>query len=246
MDELTTTTTVAGPLGDLAANFYFSPFAVARAESIGLDVVSLYGAGRGGVIAGATPTVADETFFFFKPGMIASMVEKGRSLAAESAILDAHLAAASDYAETTFARVDEVTLLRFAELAEKVAAGAPKGNWPIFDGYFASPTPATAAAKAYRGAILLRELRGGIHTDAVKAAGLSAATACQFDRDDFYFRMHGFGDDDVVELTPEVEALKASTEQATNAAMAERFAVLSAEERAGLVEGTHALVGALS
>ena len=240
-----TTTTVAGPLGDLAANFYFSPFSVARAESIGLDVVSLYGSGRGGVIASATPAQVDDVFFFFKTGMITAMVEKGRSLASEADIVSAHLGAADDYAEASFAGVDEAVLLRFAELAQKVASAAPKGNWPIFDGYFAAPTPNTPQAKAYRGAILLRELRGGVHTEAVKAAGLSPVTACQFDRDDFYFRMHGFGDDDVVELTNEVKALKDSTESATNAKMAELFSVLSVDERIELTEGLNALVGAL-
>ncbi len=246
MDELTIATTVAGPLQDLAGKFYFSPFAVDRAASIGIDVVALYGAGRGGVVLGATPNQVDEIFYFFKPGMVAAMVEKARSLASEEAIVDAHLAAANDYAEASFAGVDDETLLRFAELANNVAAAAPTGIWPLFDGYFAAPTPTTPAAAAYRGAILLRELRGGVHTEAVKAAGLSPVTACQFDRDDFYFRMHGFGDDDVVELTNEVKALKDSTESATNAKMAELFSVLSVDERIELTEGLNALVGALS
>jgi len=245
MDELTIATTVAGPLQDLAGKFYFSPFAVDRAASIGIDVVALYGAGRGGVVLGATPNQVDEIFYFFKPGMVAGMVEKARSLASEEAIVDAHLAAANDYAEASFAGVNDETLLRFAELANNVAAAAPTGSWPLFDGYFAAPTPTTPAAAAYRGAILLRELRGGVHTEAVKAAGLSPVTACQFDRDDFFSPTPGFGDDDVVQLTNEVKALKDSTESATNAKMAELFSVLSVDERIELTEGLNALVGAL-
>ena len=57
------------PLGTVAgAAFYFSPEAAARAEGIGLDVVSLYAAGRGAVLGDRTPDEVDETFFFFKPG----------------------------------------------------------------------------------------------------------------------------------------------------------------------------------
>ena len=64
-----------------------------------------------------------------------------------------------------------------------------------------APAAPTAAAGAYRAAILLRELRGGVHTDAVKAAGLSPVTACQFnrDRDLDNFKMHGFSEEDLVE-----------------------------------------------
>ena len=245
MDANSTTTAIAGPLGDLAANFYFSPFSVARAEAIGVDVVSLYGAGRGGVATGATPTEVDEIFYFFKPGMIAAMVEKGRSLASEADIVSAHLGAADDYAEATFSGVDAATLEAFTQAALAVAEAAPSGLWPLFDGYLAAPAPQSPAAKAYRGAILLRELRGGLHTDAVKAAGLSPATACQFDRDDFYFRMHGFGDDDVVELTDSVKALKEETEVATNTGVAERLSAVSAQQRQAIVDGTAALVAAL-
>ena len=71
MDATTAVSTIAGPIGDLAAHFYFSPQAVARGEAIGLDVVSLYGAGRASVLGGLDPQAADATCHFFKPGMVA-------------------------------------------------------------------------------------------------------------------------------------------------------------------------------
>src|SRR5271165_5546087 len=46
MDATTASSIIAGPLGDVAGNFNFSKQAIARGEAIGLDVVSLYGAGR--------------------------------------------------------------------------------------------------------------------------------------------------------------------------------------------------------
>ena len=55
----------------MGAAFYFSPEAAARAEGIGLDVVSLYAAGRGAVLGDRTPPEVDETFFFFKSGPFA-------------------------------------------------------------------------------------------------------------------------------------------------------------------------------
>ncbi|MGV1087652.1 MAG: helix-turn-helix domain-containing protein [Mycobacterium sp.] len=243
MDATTAASTIAGPLGKLGSNFYFSPQAVARGEAIGLDVVSLYGAGRASVLGGVDAEAADAIFYFFKPGMVAAVVTRGRSLASEDLIATAHLGAADDYAESTFADVDSATLAAFADAVDALAATVPSGSWPLFDGYRSAPAPTTAAARAYRAAILLRELRGGVHTDAVKACGLAPATACQFDLDNF--RLHGFSDDDIVELGPEIEAQKAGAEAATAAQMSALFAPLSQTQLEAIVTGTHALAAAV-
>lgn len=113
------------------------------------------------------------------------------------------------------------------------------------NGYRSAPAPTTAAAQAYRAAILLRELRGGVHTDAVKACGLSPATACQFNRDLDNFKMRSFSDDDIVEHTPKIEAQKAAAKAATTAQMAALFAPLSQTQLDAIVTGTNALVAAL-
>ena len=120
-------------------------------------------------------------------------------------------------------------------------------SWPLFDGYRTAPASATPAAKAYRAVILLRELRGGVHTDAVKAEGLDAPAACQLDRPGMdFFRMHGFSEEDLVEPTAELTAKKAAAEEATNARMAELFATLSPAQRQAIVDGTKALAAAVA
>ncbi len=245
MDATTAASTIAGPLGDLAADFYFSKQAIARGEAIGLDAVSLYGAGRASMLGGVDPETADTIFYFFKPGMIAAVVTRGRSLASEDAIAAAHLGAADDYAEATFATGDSATLGAFTDAVGALAATVPSGLWPLFDGYRSARAAPTAAARAYRAAILLRELRGGVHTDAVKATGLSPATACQFNRDLDNFKMHGFSEKDMVEYTPEIEAQKAAAEAATTAQMAALFAPLSQTQLEAIVAGTNALIAAL-
>ncbi len=247
MDATTAASTIAGPLGDLAANFYFSKQAIARGEAIGLDVISLYGAGRASMLGGVDPETADAIFYFFKPGVIAAVVSRGRSLASEDAIAAAHLGAADDYAEDAFAAVDSATLGAFTDAVGALVATVPSGCWPLFDGYRSAPTAPSAAARAYRAAILLRELRGGVHTDAVKAAGLSPVTACQFNRDGDLanFKMHGFSEEDMVEYTSEIAAQKAAAEAATTAQMAALFAPLSQAQLEAIVAGTNALVAAL-
>jgi hypothetical protein len=245
MDATAATSMIAGPIGDVGGNFYFSEQAIARSEAIGLDVVSLYGAGRASMLGGADPDTADAMFYFFKPGMIAAVVTRGRSLAGEDAIAKAHLGSADDYADATFDAVDSVILGAFNEAVGALAAKVPPGCWPFFDGYRSAPAASTVPARAYRAAILLRELRFGVHTDAVKAAGLAPSTACQFNRDLDSFKRHGFAEEDMVECTPEIEAQKAVAEAATTAQMAALFAPLSQAQLEAVVAGTNALVGAL-
>src|SRR6478752_6826759 len=115
MDATTASSIIAGPLGEVGANFNFSKQAITRSEAIGLDVVALYGAGRASTAGGIDPHAADAIFYFFKPGMIAEIVSRGRSLASEDAIATAHLGAADDYAEATFAAVDSATLDAFTD-----------------------------------------------------------------------------------------------------------------------------------
>ncbi len=244
MEPLTCATTTGPIFSALGAVFYFSPASIARAESIGLDVVSLYGAGRGGALHGQAPQEIDQTFFFFKPGMIAAMVERGRSLAEPEVIWDAHLGGADDFARATFTNVDASVFTGFADAAEVVVAAAPRGRWPIFDGYRAAPMPEDHVARAYRSVIALRELRGGVHTDAVVSLGLSGAVACQLDQGDGYFKLHGFTDDDKVPVTDELLASKAAAEQRTDEAMAELFAALRSDQLEELVAGAAALEAA--
>jgi hypothetical protein len=245
MDATTASSIIAGPVGDVAGNFNFSEEAIARAEAIGIDVVALYGAGRASMLGGVDPEAADAAFYFFKPGMIAEVVARGRSLASEDAIATAHLGSADDYAEATFAAVDSATLGAFTDAVGALVATLPSGAWPFFDGYRSAPPAPTAAARAYRAAILLRELRFGVHTEAVQAAGLSPATACQLNRDPDNFTRHGFTEEDMVEYTPELEDQKAAAEAATTAQMAALFAPLSQTQLEAIVAGANALVGAL-
>ena len=245
MDATTAAQTIAGPIGGLGGSFYFAKQAIARGDAIGLDVVSLYGAGRASMLGGVDPDTADALFHFFKPGMIAAVVTWGRSLASEEAIAIAHLGSADDYADTTFAAVNSATLNAFTDAVGALVTTVPLGSWLFFDGYRSAPAASTAAARAYRAAILLRELRFGVHTDAVKAVGLSPATACQFNTDLENFKRHGFAEDDMVEYTPEIEAQKAAAEAATTAQMAALFSPLSEIQREAILDGTNALVAAL-
>ncbi len=244
MDAHEAARATAGPLGGVGAGFYFSPQAVARATECGIDVVSLYACGRGGVLGDVSAYEVDRVFAFFKPGMISGVVESGRAQATGD-ILAAHVASAADYAQATFGGIDPVVLGGFNEAAQTVIDGLPTGRWPLVDGYRALPVPEDLLAQAYWRAVILREVRGGVHTEAVAESELSFAAACQFDRGDDYYRLHGFGDDDRVPETDEALAMRAEVEEETEDRMAGLFDVLDASGLEALVAGALAFEGAV-
>jgi hypothetical protein len=246
MDALAAARATAAPLNELGSAFYFSPQAAARAGAIGLDVFLLYAGGRGGILGDRTSAEVDEEFFFFKPGMITLMVEAARASADPAAIVEAHLGAADDYARATFGGTDPAAVAGFDAAARAVVDTLPSGSWPLVDGYRSAGLPADPVASAYRQTVILRELRGGVHLDAVVAAGLTAAVACQFDRGDDYYALHGFSDDDRVPETPELLATRVAAEEATDVAMADLFADLDTGQRSDLAAGAGALFAALS
>ena len=237
MDAAALSTELAEPIGSLGAAFYFSPASAARAESIGIGLGALYAPGRGGVMGPVDAERIEEVFFFFKPPMIRAMAGSGlRSVDGPTAAA-ASLGAAGDYAAERFAEVDDDILVDFAEAARALSATLPSGRWPLVDGYLAMARPEGVAAEAYYWVIVLRELRGGVHTEVVKAAGMSAATACQTDALDVAFSLHGFDDEDRVELTEELRARRAAIDAATDEAMATLLEPLSDAQRDALNRG---------
>ena len=245
MNSIECATSIAEPIGRSGSWFYFTPSTAVHAEALGLDVIGLYALGRGGVLGDVSPEQVDATFFFFKTGFVAAMYGAARAIASPEVAVPAHLAAADDFALRTFGAVPLGTIEAFNEAAESVVGSAPLGRWPLADGYRAHPLPADPVARAYRLAIVMRELRGGVHTDAVNAAGLSPVQACYLDGDARHFALHGFTDDDIPEVDDALRDRRAHAEADTTRAMAELLDPLTDAQRTALVDGAVALRAAL-
>jgi hypothetical protein len=246
MDAVALAETVAEPLGWTGMGFYFSPQAVARGNELGLDVATFYAGGRGGVLGDIEPVEVEQIFYFFKTGLIASMVERARAEAELQATVAAHLLAANDYADATLGGIPEPVLRSFSAAAKALADTLPTGRWPIVDGYLAQPVPVDPIHAAYYWSITLRELRGALHTEAVVAAGLSGIAACQLDHDGTYFALHGYSDEDRVDETAELVARRAAAEIDTTNRMASLLEVLDDGQREALAAGALALFGGFS
>ncbi len=236
--------TTADPIQLIGMSFYFVPSTAERAKDHGLNVFEFYGLGRGGVLGDVDFDTVFEAFTFFSPSAMDMLWSKSREKATPDEVAPSHLQAAYAFADDTFGAVPTEVLARFAHAVFKVANAVPNGQYALFDGYKKFEEPQNPVHAAYLGAILMRELRGCVHIDAVHEVGITSAEAAYL-QDPFIFKLHGYGDDEVPEVTPELEAKKKRAEEITSAGVASYFEVLSDEERQAFHDGTIAMNEAL-
>ena len=245
MSTITLAHELADPIGRIGMYYYFSPLTSQRATELGTDVVSFYFAGRGGVLGEGDPDEVDETFYFFKPGMASGMYSNGIVQLGRAVAVREHAAAADAFARATFGAIDDGVLTSFADAVRRIADQVPLDIAPLADGYLALEWPSDAAARAFRAAIYLRELRGGVHTQIVKVAGLSPAVSCFLDREGIYFALHGYSDDDIPEITEEHRATRLDIEVRTHEAMETILMLIDDSDRQALRAGSTAMFAAL-
>jgi hypothetical protein len=229
----------------LGMSFYFDPLTGERAKKSGLNIYEYYGLGRGGTLGNVELDVIVDAFTFFHPRFFERLWTGAKEKADPVAVAADYVEAAYEYADRTFGAVDRTVLGDFAAAAHKVAAAVESGRHQLVDGYRQYEVPADPVHAAYLGCILMRELRGCVHIDAVGEAGLTALEAC-FLQDPMIFKLHGYIDEEAPSMTPETAAKKTHAEELTSALMGECFEVLNDEERQHFADGALAMFAALT
>jgi hypothetical protein len=234
----------ADPVQVLGMSFYFDPLTGVRAKENGLNIYEYYGVGRGGTLGNVDTAVIVEAFTFFHPRIIERLWALPQARVDPVAVAADYVHAAYEFADRTFGAIDAEVLSGFATAAHKVAAAVESGRHQLVDGYKQYEVPSNSVHAAYLGCILMRELRGCVHIEAVNEAGLSAVEACYL-QDPMIFSLHGYVEDETPKVTPETAAKKVRAEELTSALMAECFDVLSDDERQHFADGTLAMFAAL-
>ena len=234
----------ARPIQVLGMSFYFDPHTRARAKAEGLNSFEYYGLGRGGTLGNVELDVVVEAFTFFHPRVLERMWTQAKEKADPVVVAADYVQAAYEFADRTFGAVDVEVLAHFAAAAHKVAAAVESGHHQLVDGYKQYEVPTNPVHAAYLGCILMRELRGCVHIDAVSEVGLSALEACYL-QDPSFFTSHGYVDEEAPNVTPETAAKKLRAEELTSAMMSQCFSVLSDDERQHLADGALAMFAAL-
>jgi len=236
-------TSVAGPIQTLGMSYYFDSNTAELAAGLGLNVFEFYGLGRAGVLGDVDADTVTEAFYFFHDNAIDMLWTRSREKGDIEVVVPAHLEAAYQYAERTFAAIDEATLRDYADAARIVIDAVPGGRYALFDGYRAAEVPASPVRAAYLATILLRELRGGVHIDSVKAVEIAAAHAC-YATNASIFKLHGYSEDDAPTPSDELTEAMQRAETMTTTQMAVYLEVLNAEQLSAFEAGVNAMAAA--
>jgi len=232
---------IAEPTGPLGAAFYFHPDTMARGKALGLDGFRFYMLGRGGVLGDVEAGVVHSAFGYFHPAMVAKLWNSAKEVMAPRDAARAHLTCAYDMARTKLADVSGLDA--YADAAATVVNAVDDSALALFAGLRAEPVPTDVPAAAYHHAVLLRELRGGVHLVAVTAVGLPSAVAHAIKRPDAV-TMFGW-EHDAPQPTDAQRALLAEAEDLTDRLLVPAFGTLSSAQATALVDGTAAMHAAI-
>jgi hypothetical protein len=168
-----------------------------------------------------------------------------KSKANPDSIAADYVQAAYGYADRTFGAIDPNVLSEFAHASHKVANAVESGHHLLVDGYKQYGVPTNSVHAAYLGAILMRELRGCVHIDAVRATGIAPVEAIYLQDADL-FKLHGYEESEIPKVSADHESKKARAEELTSEGVARYFDVLSDDERQSLANGALAMFDALA
>ena len=238
MDTASLIDATATPIHELGGAFYYAPSTAAMGEALGLDVFLFYGLGRGGVLGDVDADAVVDAFRWFKPSVVRAQWEEGRAIASPVKAASAYVEAARTYARNTF---HETAVLRsFCDAAVEAVDAASTGTWPLVDGYRAFELPEDCVERAYQLVVVLREMRGAAHGDAVEALGMTP-TEAHFLTGGDAFELYGYDAEDVPEVTDEMIERRALAEDRTTELLVPSYEVLDDQARLAFLEGVREL-----
>ena len=168
--------TAGAAIGEAVGVFMVHPETVEQSLAAGYpDPFSAYFAGRAGVLGDVNAETVTAAFVVFDPNFVRTCWEKGVAVhgAADGAKLYWDQAAA-------FGRrhlADAEGMDRLAAIGEKIIATAPDEELPLFAGWRRMPLADDGPARALQVMFVLRELRAGVHFNALAVSGVSPIEA---------------------------------------------------------------------
>nr|WP_231856046.1 hypothetical protein [Nocardia cyriacigeorgica] len=221
----------------LGGAFMFSREAKEYAAETGVDAFfAPYTRGRGGVLGDVDASVVTAAFGFFPEESIRTSWESVQMPAAKAA--ERYARVCHDFGRRKLGGFERAG--RLAQLLETVAAAADPAGVPLFAGWRAMPLPEDAPARVMQLTHVLRELRGGLHLIAVRAAGITPLQAVLISGSPIndgpgQARWYGWPEP-FEEITDEVRERWQRAEAVTDELIEPAFAVLDEGEQAELTE----------
>ena len=242
--DLTEATATAGAAIEQAvAVFMLHPQTYGESVAAGYqNPLAGYVAGRGGVLGEVTGATISAVFAVFEPTGLSAMWDEGVAVRGAAGASQVYWQQAAEFGRTYLAGADGLD--RIAALGEKLIAAAPTAASPLFAGWRAMPLADDAPARVLQVMFVLRELRAGLHFNALSLSGITPIEAHMLNKGPRYAAMFGWP-----EPFPDGADKKdryAEIEQATNRRMAELVgAALDVGEAAELADLSTAALATL-
>lgn len=221
-DRLDAATAAAGAAMEQAvAVFMLHPETFAESVAAGYqNPLAGYVAGRGGVLGEATGAVVSSVFAVFEPTSLSAMWDEGVAVRGAAAAARLYWDQTAGFGRKYLSGAQGLD--RIAVLGEKVIAKTPIAGLPLFTGWRAMPLAEDADARALQVMFVLRELRAGVHFNALAISDVTPVEAHMLNKGHQYTTM--FGWPEPFADGAEKKDRYAEIEQATNRRMAEIFA----------------------
>lgn len=201
-----------------------------------------YVAGRGGVLGEATGDAVGAVFAVFEPTGLSAMWHEGVAVRGAAGAAQQYWSQTAEFGRKYLSGAQGLD--RIAELGEKVIAATQPAGLPLFAGWRAMPLADDPAARALQVMFVLRELRAGVHFNALTISGISPIEAHMLNKGPQYAAMFGWPEPfaDGADKKDRYDQI----EQLTNRRMAElSAAALSPDEAAELARLSTAALAVL-
>ncbi|HEY3604740.1 MAG TPA: hypothetical protein VGL04_08710 [Sporichthyaceae bacterium] len=232
------TSTIASPMEVSGAAFMLHPETFEASGAAGYEhPFQGYFAGRAGTLGELSTDEVTDLFYSFPREVVELFWEPGKAVHGAAGGTAQYQKQIVEWGGQHLAGV--AGLDRFAALGEKIIAAAPTSGLPVFAAWAAQPRVSDPAGHAMQVLMVVRELRGSLHINGLKAAGISPKEAHLLNNPGDcpnrppagpdYAGLFGFA-----EPWPDVTHLKGvrdEVEESTNSQMAEIIgAALTADE----------------
>jgi hypothetical protein len=243
MEPLEAVTRSGDSVNGFASHFMIDMDTYAHGASLGFEGVDFYVAGRGGALGDVQADVVTASFVFFNRTTIAEAWDRSAAVMGRREAAEAFIAVGHAWAESKLP--EDLDAARLAELAGRIAAGAPVGAVPLFAAWRAAAEPDADRPKALalHRLNVLRELRGGMHGAAVMTQGIGAHAAVAL-RTPYMLPVFGWPEPhpDPAEVSERWKLAQANTDLG----LAPAYGALDAAERAEFVELANAAQAAVT
>ena len=223
--------------------YYFAPTTAARAEKLGLDLLSFYVMGRGGVLGDVEWPVVQSVFAYFKPDLIRDAWTAGKAIIDPRTAGRAYVESCHEYGRLKLAGVDGLDA--FCNAAAAVNDAVEVAGLTLYAAARSEPLAEDAPARAMQLVAVLREFRGSAHLVALTASGVSAKEAHYINRPEA-MALFGWSEGEEPAVTDEHRRLVKEAEALTDRLVTPAYSVLDEDGRAAMLDGIRAVSAALT